>query len=745
MAALAGVASLAVALGCVGLLWQKQQARAAELQARQKAYVLFVNAAELALKANESSRAASFLEQLLPVSKAETDLRGFEWRHLYQRCQADADAMLGRLPSAVRCLEVSPNGRWLAGGAEGGGLKIWDLLTGEELTLQLPLSGVRTFATFSPDSRLVLFGYGTYEEPPPLGKIAVWDLAARKRLAPITDLRGIGPLAFSADGHYFAYGVALRWRDRASAGRGVVVLNSSTRNVVAELVAETDQTDSVRGFDAVLTPDSQHIIFGEIGPQPKLGYWRIGPESKPQYFPMEGEPETALAISPDGRLLATGSGFTETVIRLWEVPSFRFLGLLTGHNRWVYNLKFSPDGRTLASASADQTIRLWDVKTRTTKSPPHQLRNEVWRVCFSPDGRSLFGGDKDGHIYRWPADTNALKPDFSLRTTDFARGSIVMAPDAKDLAGLRRGEVFLTEAQTATPLRPLTALGTNNSCLLFSPDRQHLFAGTQTGEIQVWSLARQQLQSRWRGSGAPVRRLHLDARGRMLTSLQWENPLPKDSAVSAEAAGMAEGRKQWFYGLTVEQPARVGVWNVTEGQEWRSRTIPGPLSASAVSRNGRFLATGHYEGSIYLWNLSSGQVRSNSIARPGYATSLTFSPDGRFLAAAVFAAGVVRVWDVPSLQRRVDVPHREEISVAGFSPDAKRLVTAGGGANALRLWDVATWQQLITFEHPRMRFLDLAFSEDGNSLSAINYQSEVLVWRAPSLAEIEAKEKKARP
>ena len=648
------------------------------------------------------------------------------------------DALVGRLPSAVRCLEVSPDGRWLAGGAELGGLKLWDLSTGEEFTLQSP-RGILTYAAFSRDSRLLLFTDGVYGTPPPLGTVAIWDLGERKRLAPIKDLRGIGPIAFSPDGRCFGYGVAIRWSHRSTFGRGLVVLDFPSRKTLTEAVAETDQIDSVHGYQWVFTPDNRSAIYPEIGPKGELVCWDFTTNSKAQQFLISGEPITDMSISPDGHILATSSGFAETVIRLWEVPGFRSLGELSGHNRWVIGLKFSPDGRTLASASADQTIRLWDLSTRSPKSVPHRLRDEAWRVGFSPDGRQLFGGSKDGYIYCWSTDPHPRQPSFWLRATSLAAGSVVMAPDGKGIAGIRQGAVYLAETQGATLPSPVPGLGTNNLCLLFSSDGQFLFAGTQAGEIQVWSLTRQQLLRRPRGADDPVRRLEQDAGGRMLTVLQWGDPRPLKLPAQAGVSEMAEGQKQWFLGTRVDRPARVGVWSVAEWREQESWTIPGAVSACAVSPNGQFLATSHSQGTVYLWNLS-GRFQSNSVVCPGAIGDLSFSPDGRLLAAAVFLAGLVRVWEVPTLQLRAELSHPEAVSALNFSPDSKRLATAGVGANALRLWDVATWQQLITMEHPCEEHRNLTFSRDGNQFSAANQKGEVLFWHAPSFTEIARRE-----
>src|SRR5262249_26955006 len=112
---------------------------------------------------------------------------------------------------------------------------------------------------------------------------------------------------------------------------------------------------------------------------------------------------TALALSPDGKILASGAGTAESEIRLWDVASGRELGKLEGHRAGIDQLLFFPDGQTLASASRDQTIRLWNVTDPANGRVRSifQYRSWVRSLALLPDNRTLASGSQDGTVCLW--------------------------------------------------------------------------------------------------------------------------------------------------------------------------------------------------------------------------------------------------------------------------------------------------------------------------------------------------------
>jgi WD40 repeat protein len=203
----------------------------------------------------------------------------------------------------------------------------------------------------------------------------------------------------------------------------------------------------------------------------------------------------------------------------------------------------------------------------------------VSRLCFSPDGQKLYSGGRDGTIYRWSAQGQPVerKPGF-WRSKAWV-WALTVTPDMGRFAGLRRGGVYVGDAPAGTPPSQVVELGTNNNCLLFSADGRRLFAGTESGEIQVWSPDRREPVRRLRGPSEPAHKLLQDQHGRILMSVHWE-------------------RK-----AAMNPPMRVAVWNAADWKLQRSFVIETQYGKE-LSPDGRWVATAFRSNPVRLWSLA---------------------------------------------------------------------------------------------------------------------------------------------
>ncbi len=201
----------------------------------------------------------------------------------------------------------------------------------------------------------------------------------------------------------------------------------------------------------------------------------------------------AVAFSPDGKLLATASN--DRSVRLWEVASRQPLGEpLTGHTDEVYGVVFSPDGKLLATASNDRSVRLWEVASRHPLGEPLTGHTDaVTNVVFSPDGRLLVTASGDRSVRLWEvARRHPLGEPLTGHTDEV--GGVAFSPDGKLLATASLDHtVRLWEVASRQPLgEPLTGHTNPVRSVAFSPDGKLLATTSGDRSVRLWEVASRQ-------------------------------------------------------------------------------------------------------------------------------------------------------------------------------------------------------------------------------------------------------------
>ncbi|MFG2882969.1 hypothetical protein ACGFYV_11815 [Streptomyces sp. NPDC048297] len=501
-----------------------------------------------------------------------------------------------------------------------------------------------------------------------------------------------------------------------AAGSAVVAWQQRDDAVFEQVLAEADR---VQHTDPSLAAQLD-LVAHDLRPDDEGTYSRlISVVNAPLATPLLGHTGAVYltSFSPDGKTLATAS--YDRTVRLWDVGDRsrpRPLGApLTGHTSWVSSAVFSPDGRTLASAGDDGTVRLWDVSDRARPKPLGAPltghRGTIYLVAFSPDGKTLASAGEDHTVRLWnvahPGRATALGV---LRGHTAAVRSVAFSPDGRTLAtggdddGIRLWNV--ADPRHPEPFRTrLTGHTDLVHSVAFSPDGRTLASGSADDTVRLWDVAD---PARPEPIGAPLT-------GH--TGPIWSVAFSPDGGRLAVASA----------------DSTASLWNVSDPAAPSQVGEPlagssGEMYALGFSPDGHTLATGSGDSKVRLWSIPT----SDMIGRGG-----AFRPDGKVLATAA-RDGRVRLWNVAAPGRPVPLGTPFMAADGGqrsmvFSPDGHTLAVLTGN-RTVYLWHVSDPARPVLAGPPltlRTRFMGpnaLAYSPDGRTLATAYDDRTIRLW-----------------
>ena len=369
----------------------------------------------------------------------------------------------------VASVAFSPDGLLLAsaGGWVDGSVRLWDVATQAQVARLSGHNGdVRSVSFSSPDGGTLASAGGGLDPT-----VRLWDVATGGRIAALEEHTGpVHSVTFSGDGTTLVSGAA----------DGTVLLRDLESGNVAGLSGHASLSS------LALSPDGSILASGSGDWQGPVRLWDAA--RRIPIATLEGHTDrvTSVSFSTDGVLLASGSW--DRTVKLWDVGTRTLVETLGGHRGGVSSVSFSSDGATLASAGGwnDATVRLWDVATREETGILEGHAKSVESVAFSPPDGALLasgGGYEDRTVKLWDVATRDLIGTLEGHESEVF--GVAFAPGGNVLASVSRDGTRLWTVRTREPIANLEGAG--GQSVAFSPDGTKLASGSWR-TVRLWDV-----------------------------------------------------------------------------------------------------------------------------------------------------------------------------------------------------------------------------------------------------------------
>jgi WD40 repeat protein len=513
------------------------------------------------------------------------------------------------------------------------------------------------------------------------------------------------------------------------------------------------------------SPNGKLLVTTDLSQVSSVRLWMLDSDSL-EGLPLRDAKNPSGSIkavfSPDGTKIVTAH--EDALVRVWDAKTGNLIKVLTGHQDWINDVAFSPDGNFILSASGsseasssngDDTARLWEVAKNYTEVG--KLIGHIGPInsaVFSPDGKWIATGSDDHTIRLWNATTYqqvAISTEHKEPITilAFSADSTLLASGSPDKTVRLWRVPDLTAA--VNPLNHNAEVTT----LSFSQDNQLVLTASLEGIARVWDVHSGLPLMELRGHTAAITGAVFSPDGKLIatsgedkTVRLWQNNPGGRIATFQDGSGeliTGEFSPDGKTVLTSSDDGKARLWEISSGKRlavFAKNNMA--LTGAKFSPDGKLIVTSSKDQTGQIWEINSHQNRAPLSNHADWVLYATFSPNnelivttsGKLGSSSVSNDRTAQIWRVSDgMNLHVLAGHKDGVINAAFNSDSTRVVTAGKD-NTARVWQVSTGKELVPALTHNAPVLNAKFSHGNQFIVTSSEDRTAKLWEASTGREL---------
>ncbi len=463
----------------------------------------------------------------------------------------------------------------------------------------------------------------------------------------------------------------------------------------------------------------------------------------------------SATYSPDESQMATASA--DGTVRIWNLSSGECTHILP-HEHWAIRTLFSPDGRKLIVSGMSATIYIWDTRAGQLIQTLNGHRDWIWSIELSADGNTLFSTGEDRTIRVWDLSTGSCQQ--VLRSHKQRVWTISLTPDGRQLiSGSEDRTIKIWDLQQGKCIKTINGYGNWIKKIVVVPQQDWLISCHRDRTIQIWNVRNFARVHTLSAHTDAVLTIALSPDERYLASSSLDRTIKiwdlhelnciRTIATQAEGICALAFSPDSSQVISGSYQGDLQLWDLDSDDNCKRLEHPSRIEAVVVCAIRQTIATA-CENKIRIWDLNTGECLHTIIAHYLPTLALAFSPDGRYLASGGMDKAA-KVWDTTTWECLQTLTGQQSwtttvvfspipISALASPPNYQLLV--GGGDRSIKRWEIDTGKCLATYTGHTNWVWSIAYSPDGTRIYSASEDETIEIWdvdRSVSLHTLQLK------